>query len=143
MAIPQRISLITLGVADVTRATAFYQSLGWQRSSASQDSITFFSMQGSALGLFARGDLAADALQSTPGDELGFRGVTLAINFDSRNDVDLAFAEWVAAGAQLVKAPEAAPWGGYSSYVSDPDGHMWELAHNPYSPNMPDGRMTL
>jgi predicted lactoylglutathione lyase len=143
MAIPQRISLITLGVADVARATAFYESLGWRRSPSSQDSITFFSMQGSALGIFGRGDLAADAVQPTPGDELSFRGVTLAINFDSRDEVDAAFAEWVAAGAMPVKHPVAAEWGGYSSYVSDPDGHVWELAHNPYSPNLPDGRMTL
>ncbi|HUF98423.1 MAG TPA: VOC family protein [Ilumatobacter sp.] len=143
MTIPQRVSLITLGVADVARATEFYESLGWQRSPASQDSITFFSMQGSAFALFGRGDLAADAMQPTPGDELSFRGVSLAINFESREAVDVAFAEWVAAGAVPVKQPVAAEWGGYSSYVSDLDGHMWELAHNPYSPNQPDGRMTL
>ena len=143
MAIPQRISLITLGVADVARATAFYESLGWQRSPSSQDAITFFSTQGSALAIFGRGDLAADAQQSTPGDEMSFRGVTLAVNFDSPHEVDSAFAEWLAPGAVPVKDPEAAEWGGYSCYVSDPDGHMWELAHNPYSPNMTDGRMTL
>lgn len=135
--------MITLGVADVARATEFYESLGWQRSSASQDSITFFSMEGSALALFGRGDLAADAMQPTASDELTFRSVTLAINFDSRDEVDDAFNAWVEAGAVPVKQPEAAEWGGYSSYVADPDGHMWELAHNPYSPNQPDGRMTL
>lgn len=135
--------MITLGVADVARATEFYESLGWQRSSASQDSIIFFSMEGSALALFGRGDLAADAMQPTASDELTFRSVTLAINFDSRDEVDDAFNAWVEAGAVPVKQPEAAEWGGYSSYVADPDGHMWELAHNPYSPNQPDGRMTL
>ena len=141
MAVPQRLSMVTLGVTDVARSTAFYESLGWRRSSASQDAITFFTMQGSVLGLFGRGDLAADVGVPAAGD--GFSGVTVALNCDRRDEVDVVFAAWVAAGATPVKPPEAVFWGGYSSYVADPDGHLWEIAHNPYSPNDEHGRMQL
>jgi uncharacterized glyoxalase superfamily protein PhnB len=151
--------MVTLGVADVGRATAFYESLGWRRSSASEDgTITFFRMQGSALGLFGRDALAADAgieagvgsavgaVEGVEGVEAarsGFRAVTLALNCGDRDEVDAVFAEWVAAGATPVKRPEAVEWGGYSSYVADPDGHLWEIAHNPYSPNDEHGSMQL
>jgi predicted lactoylglutathione lyase len=134
--------MVTLGVADVTRSTRFYESLGWRRSSVSQDGeITFFVMQGSALALFGREPLAHDA--SVDPDGSGFRGVTLAMNYDSPSDVDAVFAEWVAAGGLPVKSPQPVEWGGYSSYVADPDGHLWEIAHNPYSPNDVSGRMQL
>ena len=141
MTVPQRLSMVTLGVTDLARSTAFYEALGWRRSSASQDSITFFSMQGSVLGLYGREPLAEDAAVSPDGS--GFRGVTCALNCDSRDEVDAVFAEWVTAGATAVKQPEAVFWGGYSSYVADPDGHLWEIAHNPYSANDESGRMTL
>jgi uncharacterized protein len=141
VAVPARISIVTLGVADVTRATAFYESLGWRRSSASQATITFFAMQGSVLALYGREPLADDVGVPAAGD--GFRAVTLALNCDSRDEVDAVFAEWVAAGATPVKHPEPVFWGGYSSYVADPDGHLWEIAHNPYSPNDESGRMQL
>ena len=133
--------MVTLGVADVARSTSFYESLGWRRSSASEGSITFFSMQGSVLGLYGRQALADDAQVSADGT--GFRAVTVALNCDSRADVDEVFAAWVAAGAVAVKQPESAEWGGCSSYVADPDGHLWEIAHNPYSPNDADGLMSL
>lgn len=140
MTVPQRVSLVTLGVADVGRSTTFYESLGWRRSASSQEGvITFFNMQGSALAVFGREALADDA--HTPADGGGFRAVTLAINLDSEAEVDAVFDEWVAAGATPVKRPERVEWGGYSSYVADPDGHLWEVAHNPYSPNDADGRM--
>jgi uncharacterized glyoxalase superfamily protein PhnB len=141
VAVPQRLTMVTLGVADVARSTSFYESLGWRRSSASQEAITFFSMQGSVLGLFGREALAEDATTDPAGS--GFRGVSLALNCDDRDEVDAVFADWVAAGATAVKPPEAVFWGGYSGYVADPDGHLWEIAHNPYSPNDADGRMTL
>jgi uncharacterized protein len=133
--------MVTLGVADVARSTRFYESLGWRRSPASQSSITFFVMEGSALALYERGALADDAVTDPEG--AGFRAVTLATNYDSPADVDAVFAEWVTAGARPVKSPQPVEWGGYSSYVADPDGHLWEIAHNPYSPNGPDGRMQL
>lgn len=141
MAVPQRLTMVTLGVTDLARSTAFYEALGWRRSSASQDTVTFFSMQGSALGLFGRDALAGDA--GVDGDGSGFRAVTIALNCDSRDEVDAVFDEWVAAGAEPVKRPEAVFWGGYSSYVADPDGHLWEIAHNPYAPNDESGRMHL
>ena len=133
--------MVTLGVADVARSTAFYESLGWRRSSASQDTITFFALQGSVLGLFGREALADDAAVDPSGS--GFRGISLALNCDDRAEVDAVFAEWLAAGATAVKQPEAMFWGGYSGYVADPDGHLWEIAHNPYSPNDDHGRMQL
>ena len=141
MSVPPRLSIVTLGVADLVRSTAFYEALGWARSAASQESITFFQLQGSVLGLYERGALADDAGVPAAGE--GFRGVTCALNCDSRDEVDAVFAEWIAAGATPVKQPEAVFWGGYSSYVADPDGHLWEIAHNPFSPNGPDGRMQL
>lgn len=141
MAVPQRLTMITLGVTDVARSTSFYESLGWRRSSASQDTITFFSMQGSVLGLYGREALADDARVSSEGT--GFRAVTIALNCDSPDHVDQVFAAWVAAGASPIKRPEPVEWGGYSSYVADPDGHLWEIAHNPYSPNDASGRMQL
>ena len=141
MSVPQRLTMVTLGVADVARSSAFYEALGWRRSSASQDAITFFSMQGSVLGIFGRDDLAEDARVDPAGS--GFRGVTLALNCADRAEVDAVHAAWIAAGATSVKPPEAVVWGGYSGYVADPDGHLWEIAHNPYSPNDDDGRMQL
>ena len=98
-------------------------------------------MQGSALGLLVREALADDA--GVDGDGSGFRAVTMALNCDSRDEVDTVFGEWVAAGAEPVKRPEAVFWGGYSSYVADLDGHLWEIAHNPYAPNDEAGRMQL
>jgi uncharacterized glyoxalase superfamily protein PhnB len=133
--------MVTLGVSDVARATSFYESLGWRRSSASQETVTFFGMQGAVLGLFGRESLAEDAQVDADGS--GFRAVTIAINLDSPEQVDAVFAEWVAAGATPVKQPETVFWGGYSSYVADPDGHLWEIAHNPYSPNDAKGMMQL
>ncbi|MDW3213624.1 MAG: VOC family protein [Ilumatobacteraceae bacterium] len=133
--------MVTLGVVDLDRSTAFYESLGWRRSSASQETVTFFRMQGSALGLFQRAALAEDAGVDPEGT--GFRGVTVSLNCADRDEVDAVFGEWVAAGAVPVKPPEPVFWGGYSSYVADPDGHLWEIAHNPYAPNDADGLMPL
>ena len=141
MTVPNRLSIVTFGVADVVRSTKFYESLGWRRSSSSMDTITFFQMQGSILGLYERGDLADDAGVSADG--VGFRGVTVALNVASTDEVDAVFAEWVEAGATPVKPPEEVFWGGYSSYVADPDGHLWEIAHNPYASIDSDGRLEI
>jgi len=141
MSVPNRISIVTLGVADLARSTAFYESLGWERSSASMPTITFFEMQGSVLGLYEWSALADDA--KVPAEGSGFRGVTLALNLASTAEVDTAFAEWRAAGAASVVEPHTAFWGGYSSYVADPDGHLWELAHNPYATIDADGRLVM
>ena len=131
------VTIITLGVADVARSTMFYEALGFKKSSASEDSITFLSAGAVIVALYGREPLAADV--GIAADGSGFRAVTLAMNLGSAVAVDAAFAEWVAIGAKAVKQPQAAEWGGYSSYVSDPDGHLWEIAHNPYMQLNPDG----
>ena len=140
MTVPNRISIITLGVADLDRATAFYESLGWTNSSTAP-AISFFEMQGSTLGLYEWSALADDARVPSAGS--GFRGVALALNLASTDEVDAVFAEWLAAGATAVVEPHKAFWGGYSSYVADLDGHLWELAHNPYATIDADGRLVM
>lgn len=132
MVVPAHLSLVTLGVRDLARSVAFYEALGWQQSGASEGAIAFFSLGGTNLALYGVEALADDALQ--PPAAGGFRGVTLAINALSVAGVDRMLASFVAAGAVVVKPPQTADWGGYSGYVADPDGHLWELAYNPYSP---------
>jgi hypothetical protein len=128
-------------VADVARSTGFYEALGWRRSSASLPVITFFNTSGPVLALFGRDDLAADATVDPAGE--GFRGVTLSINVESPEAVDATYDEWVAAGATTVRAPVPAVFdGGRIAYVADPDGHLWEIAHNPYFPLDEAGRAT-
>ena len=143
MTVPARVSLVTLGVADVARSTAFYQAMGWEPSAASvAGDVTFFRSGGAILALWGAGDLAADAgADGAPptASKPGFRGVALAINLGSEAEVDAAFASAEAAGAVIVKPPTRTEWGGYSGYFADPDGHAWELAHNPYWPLGPDG----
>lgn len=137
---PQRVTLITLGVASLGRARAFYEAWGWQVASA-QEGVVFFQMLGAALALFGRADLAAD--QGRPGADLGTGAMTLAQNFATRAEVDAAFAGALAAGATVLKAPQEVFWGGYSGYFTDPDGHVWELAMNPTWPLGGDGSLTL
>ena len=132
MTVPAMISLVTLGVRDVPTATQFYQSLGFELSSSSvPGEVSFFRTAGGLLGLYGQDDLAADAL-SDPRTDSGFRGVTLAINVASAEAVDSALAAAAAAGARLAQPGERAEWGGYSGYFADLDGHLWEVAHNPY-----------
>ncbi len=138
----QRLTIVTLGVASVPAARRFYEKLGWTASSASQgDDVAFFQMNGAALSLFARGALAADA--TIADSQPGFSGITLAQNLDSPTAVDEAFAKALAAGATALKPPQTAFWGGYSGYFSDPDGHIWELAHNPFFPLDDAGNLVL
>lgn len=138
---PQRVTLITLGVADMARARAFYAALGWQRHPQSQEGVTFYQMQGMVLGLFGRDALAAD--QNRTPEALGTGAVTLAQNFATEAEVDAAFAAALAAGARELKRPEKVFWGGYSGYYADPDGHVWEIAMNPFWPLAGDGSLTL
>jgi predicted lactoylglutathione lyase len=142
---PARLSLVTLGVRDVARSTDFYKALGFPVSEASvQGEVTFFKTDGGILALWGDKDLAADAnLSSEPGSAAGYRGSALAMNLDSRGDVDSFLASAVEAGAQLTRPAIATDWGGYNGYFSDPDGHLWEVAHNPHWPIGKDGRPTL
>ena len=125
----QRVTLITLGVEDLAKSHAFYAALGWEPSQA-EEGVVFYRMDGMALGLFGREALAED--QGRPGASLGTGAITLAQNFPDRASVDSAFELAVSAGATVLKRPEAVFWGGYSGYYADPDGHVWELAHNPF-----------
>ncbi|MDE3238009.1 MAG: VOC family protein [Paracoccaceae bacterium] len=137
---PQRVTLITLGVADLDRAKAFYAALGWQPA-LSYEGVAFYQMQGAALALFGLTDLAAD--QGRSAGELGTGAMTLAQNFATEAEVDAAHALALAAGATSVKVPQKAEWGGYSGYYTDPDGHVWEVARNPFWPLAPDGSLSL
>lgn len=137
---PQRVTLITLGVADLAASKAFYARLGW-REHGSQVGVAFYQMHGQALALFGLSDLAAD--QGRAGARLGTGAVTLAQNFATEAEVDAAFAAAIAAGATALKHPEKVFWGGYSGYWADPDGHVWEVAMNPFWPLDPDGSLTL
>jgi len=141
MSLDPRLSLITLGVEDVVRATAFYERLGWKKSAASQENVTFIQLKGTVLGLFSRQSLAEDAhVENTP---KGFSGVTLAHNVTSERGVDAVYKFALSCGATPVKAPEKVFWGGYSGYFADPDGHLWEVAHNPFFPLDKEGHVVL
>ena len=138
----RRVTLIPLGVADLERSLAFYRDgLGWPLSSASvEGDVAFIQLNGMALALWSREKLAEDARM--PFDE-GWGGITLAQNHGSREAVDAAVAAALRAGGTMLKAPEPTDWGGYSGYVADPDGHPWELAHNPFWDMDEDGSLTL
>lgn len=137
---PQRVTLITLGVADLAAAKAFYGRLGWREHGANAG-VAFYQMHGAVLALFGRDDLAKD--QGRDGARLGTGAVTLAQNFATEAEVDAAFAAALAAGGTALKAPEKVFWGGYSGYWADPDGHVWEVAMNPFWPLAEDGSLTL
>jgi catechol 2,3-dioxygenase-like lactoylglutathione lyase family enzyme len=137
----QRLSLVTLGVADLERSAHFYETgLGWRRSSR-DEGVIFFQTPGTIIGLYPRTALAED-VGIDPGGT-GFGGVTLAYNARSREEVDMALAVAVAAGGTLMKPAEEAFWGGYSGYFADPDGHLWEVAFNPFWTIDEDGRVSL
>lgn len=129
----QRLTLITLGVADVKRATAFYeQKFGWKKAPSSTDNITFFVLNGIMLSLFKRESLAEDATVRSEGT--GFKGFTLAWNARSEAEVDTIVQDLKNKGVAVVKEPQKVFWGGYSGYVADVDGNLWEIAFNPFLP---------
>ena len=138
----QRISLITLGVTDLSRSRRFYeQGLGWKASSGGNEQIVFFQVGSLALALYARTALAEDAHLDTSSD--GFGGITLACNVRRREEVDVILAEAQSIGAKLLKPAEEAHWGGYSGYFADPDGYPWEVAWNPFWELHEDGSVLL
>ncbi len=136
-----RLSLVTLGVSDLAKSRAFYEAWGWKASSASQPSVVFFQANGLALALFGRADLAKDAgVEDKP---TGFAAVTLAYNACSKAEADEVYAQAIAAGAKAIKPLHDVFWGGYSGYVADPDGHLWEIAWNPSFPLDEQGHLFL
>jgi uncharacterized protein len=136
-----RLTMVTLGVAHVARARAFYERLGFKASSASQESVAFLSAGGVVLSLYGRGALAEDA--HVADTKSGFSGITLAHNVRTEVEVADVLAEAVTAGATLVKPSQKVFWGGTSGYFADPDGHLWEVAHNPFLLLAADGRPEL
>ena len=142
MSIQPNFSIVTLGVADLDRSAAFYSALGWEQRGDQSVGITWFRTSGTWIGLFGYADLAADVgLPAEP--PTAYRGITLALNFGSVEDVDAALAQALSAGARLVKPATRAEWGGYSGYFADPDGHLWEVAFAPGFPVADDGTIEI
>ncbi len=136
----QRISLITLGVANLARARDFYQAMGWQPATGSGDDVVFLQVGGMAFALWDRAMLAEDSAVTDNG---GWGGVTLAYNVSSPETVDLVITEARGAGATIGREPARTFWGGYSGVFIDPDGHPWEVAHNPGWTVHADGTVSL
>jgi hypothetical protein len=136
------LSLVTLGVSDLAKSTAFYEALGFRRRAKDADGVAFFDAGGVILSLWPTAELAKDA-EIASGDPSGFRGMSLAWNCTSALEVDRALARATAAGATLIRPAQTVFWGGYTAYFADPDGHLWEIAHNPQFPFSADGRLLL
>jgi hypothetical protein len=136
----QRVSLLTLGVGDLARSRAFYEALGWKTGAKPEDDVVFFQAGGLIVALWARGMLAADSGVEDGG---GWGGVTLAYNVGAPGEVDAVLAEAAAAGARIARSGAETFWGGYSGVFVDPDGHPWEVAHNPHWTLRDDGSVAL
>jgi hypothetical protein len=138
--VEQRLSLVTLGVSDLGRARRFYEALGWKTRAAPDDDVVFFQAGGMIVALWGRDRLAED---SGVEDSGGWGGITIAYNTRDTGEVDAVVDEARAAGARIVREPAETFWGGYSAVFLDPDGHPWEVAHNPHWRIGADGSVTL
>ncbi|WP_242156551.1 VOC family protein [Aestuariivivens sediminis] len=129
----QRLTIVGLGVSDLQMSSRFYEEkFGWKKLDSSNDSITFFQLNGILLSLYPREKLAEDATVSSEGK--GFKGYTLAFNTRTKEEVDDLIAALEAKEVKIIKRPEEVFWGGYSSYIADPDNNLWEIAYNPFLP---------
>ncbi len=138
----QHLHLITLGVRDFEKSYEFYtMTLGWKPSSASQDDVAFFQTSGVVLTIYPREKLAGDAMTAPDGS--GFSGITLAYNARSESEVDEIIADLRSKGVKIIKEPQKAFWGGYSSYFADPDDYLWEVAYNAFFPFDENGNLKL
>lgn len=138
----QRLTAVTLGVADLQRARRFYETgLGWNASQAGDKDVAFFQANGLVIALWGRANLAEDANVKDDGE--GFSGIALAHNVRSREEVDAVLAKAGHAGGRILKPGQDTPWGGYAGYFADPDGHMWEVAWNPFWPLDDAGNVKL
>ncbi|NER17533.1 VOC family protein [Spongiivirga citrea] len=127
----QRLTIITLGVSDLKKSTDFYETkFGWKKSEFSNEHISFFILNGIQLAIYGRNELADDATVDSNGN--GFKGFTLAYNTKSEKEVDQLIEELRKKGVEIVKEPQKVNWGGYSSYIADIDGNLWEIAFNPF-----------
>jgi predicted lactoylglutathione lyase len=138
--VKQRVSLITLGVSDLGRARAFYEAVGWSTGAGPEDDVVFFQAGDMVMALWDRARLAEDSGVEDAG---GWGGVTLALNFGSPEEVDKVLEEARAAGAAIPREAAETVWGGYSGVFVDPDGHPWEVAHNPHWTVTEDGGIEL
>ncbi len=139
-----RISLVTLGVADLARARRFYEEgLGWPASPMSNDTIVFFQAGGLIVSLYGLDDLARDANLEKVKDGRAFGGIALSHNLPERGDVDRLLEDARRAGAEVLKPAHDTFWGGYAGYFADPDGHLWEIAWNPHFTLADDGSVLL
>jgi catechol 2,3-dioxygenase-like lactoylglutathione lyase family enzyme len=138
--VDQRVSLVTLGVRDLATARAFYEALGWRSGAAPADDVVFFQAGCLVVALWSRAELAEDSAVEDTG---GWGGITLAYNVSSPEQVDAVIEEARAAGATIGREPAKTFWGGYSAVFLDPEGHPWEVAHNPHWTVGPDGSTSL
>jgi predicted lactoylglutathione lyase len=138
--VEHRLTLVTLGVADLARSRTFYEALGWRSDAAPDDDVVFFQSGGMVVALWSRERLAEDSCVVDGG---GWGGVTFAHNVRSPEEVDSVIETARAAGAEIGREPAATFWGGYSGIFIDPDGHPWEVAHNPHWTIEPDGSVRL
>jgi uncharacterized protein len=136
----QRLTLLTLGVSDLGRARAFYEALGWKTGAGPGDDVVFFQAGEMVVALWDRARLAEDSCVEDGG---GWGGATLALNLGSPAEVDAVIEEARRAGAKIGREPAETFWGGYSGVFIDPDGHPWEIAHNPHWKLAPDGGVQL
>jgi uncharacterized protein len=136
----QRLSVVTLGVRDLAKARAFYEALGWKTGAGPDDDVVFFQAGGLVVSLWSRESLAEDSAVEDPG---GWGGITLAHNVGSPEEVDAVISEAEAAGATIGRPGATTFWGGYSGVFIDPDGHPWEVAHNPHWTLREDGSVQL
>ncbi len=142
MSISPNFTIVTLGVANLSKSIKFYSALGWEHRGDPSADITWFRTSGTWLGLYGYDELAADVgLSAEP--PAAFRGITLALNFNTEAEVDAALAHAVSVGAKLVKPAQRAEWGGYSGYFADPDGHLWEAAYAPGLPVSDEGTIDI
>jgi predicted lactoylglutathione lyase len=140
MQMKQRVSLVTLGVADLGRARAFYEAMGWKTNAKPEDDVAFFQAGDMVVALWSREKLAEDSCVTDAG---GWGGVTLALNLGSPAEVDSVIEEARGAGATIAREGAETFWGGYSGLFIDPDGHPWEVAHNPHWTITEDGGVQL
>jgi catechol 2,3-dioxygenase-like lactoylglutathione lyase family enzyme len=138
--VEQRVSLVTLGVSDLARSRRFYEALGWTTRARPDDDVVFFEAGGTIFALWDRARLAEDSMVEDNG---GWGGITLAHNVRSPEEVDAVLAEAGAAGATIARGGAETFWGGYSGVFVDPDGHPWEVAHNPHWTLADDGSISL
>lgn len=141
--VPFRLHLVTLGVADLARSCAFYAAMGLERRDVDATGVAFFLAGHVVLSLYPRDRLAEDATLDVAPEVPAFRGMTLACNVAAAGDVAAVIARAVTSGGTCVKPAQAVFWGGTSGYFADPDGHLWEVAHNPFFPFDADGRLIV